>query len=142
MQTTGVGIDIVDIVRFVGWETRSKKQISEVFSAAEIAEAETFRSPGRVHEFFASRFAAKEAFYKALSASLVQLGITQQTFSFHFARQQVGVVKGTWDVPVLEVNWSAFEEKIGAALPRFSVQLSLSHEKVSAVAVVMLSVGE
>ena len=139
MHITGTGIDIVEITRFAGWESRDKKQLLEVFSQSEIAQAQIMRTPGRIYEFFASRFAAKEAFYKALSASLVGLGLTQKTFSFAFARKHVAVVKGVWDVPVLQVNWAAFNEKIGVELPTFEVQLSIAHEKSCAVAMVVLS---
>ncbi len=139
MQLTGTGIDIVEISRFAGWESRDKKQLLDVFSEDEITQAQNVRSPGRVHEFFAVRFAAKEAFYKALSCSLLKLGLTKTTFSFAFARKHVAVVKGTWDVPVLEVNWAAFREKVGADMPQFETQLSLAHEKSCAVAIVNLS---
>ena len=141
MQLTGTGIDIVEISRFEGWKSRDINQLLDVFSEAEIAQAQELRSPGRVHEFFAVRFAAKEAFYKALSASLVTLGLTGQTFSFQFARKHVAVVKGTWDVPVLEVNWQAFREKVGKAMPEFEAQLSLAHEKSCAVAIVVMGVS-
>ena len=113
----------------------------DVFCESELAQASDLRNPGRVHEFFASRFAAKEAFYKALSTSLVKLGLTSQTFSFAFARKHVEVVKGVWDVPVLKVNWDALAEKIGVELPKFEAQVSISHEKTTAVAMVVLSVS-
>ena len=139
MQITGIGVDIVEVGRFTGWETRDTKQLLDVFSSAEIAEAQIPRAPGRCHEFFASRFAAKEAFYKALSASLITLHKTQQSFSFAFARKHVEVVKGVWDVPVLAVDWQAFGEKIGEPMPSFATQLSISHERGCAVAMVVLS---
>ena len=139
MELTGTGIDIVETNRFSGRETRDKKQLLDVFSEGEIAGAQNLRVPGRVHEFFAVRFAAKEAFYKALSSSLVKLGLTGTTFSFAFARRHVEVVKGVWDVPVLKVNWGAFAEKV-EELPQFEVQLSLAHEKSCAVAIVVMGI--
>ena len=142
----GVGIDIVEVNRLKSWVVYSKQKQLRVLSESELEEcikrydlksSSVFSQ--QVLEFFASRFAAKEAFYKALSAALVTLGITHKTFSFEFARQHVQVIKGTWDLPVLDIDWNAFEKKIGTKLPDLHAHLSLSHEKGYAVSCVILS---
>ena len=87
----------------------------------------------------AARFAAKEAFFKALSAALVKLDYTNKEFTLLFLCRHVSVVKSTWDVPVLKIDWTAIEEKIEKKLPVFKVELSISHEKEYAVAFVVIA---
>jgi phosphopantetheine--protein transferase-like protein len=91
-------------------------------------------------ECLASRFAAKEAFFKALSSALVNLKLTQTTFSFLFTCQNIEVLQDEWQVPKLKVTWEVFEEKIGASLPKLQAHLSLSHEKNYSVAFVILDI--
>jgi phosphopantetheine--protein transferase-like protein len=87
----------------------------------------------------ASRFAAKEAFYKALSSALVKLKKTNKKFSFISSSKHIEVVKKTWDVPTLEINWIFFENVVEEKLPPFEISLSLSDEKIFAAAYVILS---
>ena len=87
----------------------------------------------------ASRFAAKEAFFKALSAMLVKLKFTEKEFSFLWACKYIEVERGAWDVPTLKISWNVFEEKIGKKFPRIAVDFSLSHERSAAIAFVVLS---
>ncbi len=129
----GIGIDITEVSRFNEWKSYEKDQLEKVFSARELEECSPLTS-----EFLASRFAAKEAFYKAISNLLIRLKLTDRTFSFQFARTHIEVIKGTWDIPQLQVDWAAFEKKIGASLPPLEVHLSLSHEKLYATAIVVL----
>ncbi len=139
----GIGIDISQIDRFKSFDKFSKERLLEVFSKDEIEELarkKTDNSSDFIYQFYASRFAAKEAFYKALSNALVSLKVTDSTFSFKFARQHVQVIRTSWDIPALEVQWDKFEEKIGKKLPDLKTHLSLSHEKIHSVAVVIVEV--
>ncbi len=159
----GIGTDIVQVDRFKNWATFPKEKLLRVFSEKELeyCGVRTLRQaqgerehlinqavrgePVEPYERFnleslASRFAAKEAFFKALSASLVNLKLTQTTFSFLFTCQNIEVVQDEWQVPVLKINWKSFEEKIGAKLPKFQTHLSISHEKNYSVAFVILSI--
>lgn len=131
----GIGIDIVEVARFAEWKSYSIDRLSNVFSEKEIAVA----PKQKTGEYYASRFAAKEAFFKALSNALIALEKTHQSLSFQFARQHIEVVKGTWEVPQLAVNWQAFEEKIGQELPPIQTHLSFAHEKIHAIAMVILT---
>ncbi len=138
----GIGVDIAEIDRFERFKQYSKVRLLEVFTEQELVECNQQYPQGslaNINEFYASRFAAKEAFYKALSNALVKLKITSSTFSFAFARVYVEVVRTTWDLPALKVNWGEFEKKIGKNLPKIEAHLSLSHEKNQAIAVVLLN---
>lgn len=134
----GVGIDIVEVKRFASFDYTSARMASKIFSVAELEE---YKTVARGDEFLASRFAAKEAFYKALSSSIENFDL-----SFAFIRKHVEVVK-RGEVPILRVNWDAIKEKI--EVPKFKehlvktslykTSLSISHEKSYAVAIVILS---
>jgi phosphopantetheine--protein transferase-like protein len=164
-QILGIGTDIVQVERFKKWESFSKEKLLKIFSEKELEYCSiSVRMVRQAHherlnlekvpvrpelvegyerfnlEGLASRFAAKEAFFKALSASLVNLKKTQTTFSFLFACQNVETVQDEWQVPKLNVDWKAFGEKIEVKLPKFQAHLSISHEKNYSVAFVILSI--
>ena len=120
----GIGCDIVSVKRVKSWD--------KVFSPEEIDFCGD-HMPG-----LAARFAAKEAFFKALSSALIKLNLTKNEFSFLFLCKYVQVKSGFWEVPFLDVNWSAIEEKINAKLPVLNVELSMSHEKEFAMATVVI----
>jgi phosphopantetheine--protein transferase-like protein len=138
---TGIGTDIVEVARFLPWVTASDKQLRTIFSAQEITDCLTPNTQQQhIAERLAARFAAKEAFYKALSATLVTLTISPaQTFSFMFAAQHVSVVVGQLGAPTLTVDWPPLYEKIGQGLPPLTINLSLAHEKNMALAFVVVS---
>lgn len=60
----GIGIDSVDIKRFVHWPNLSHAQLLRIFSPQEIEYC--LRNKYKSAERFAARFAAREAFFKAL----------------------------------------------------------------------------
>ena len=138
---TGVGVDIVEIARFAGWEHYTFDRLCKVFSPDEIAAFEQQPAAAKL-SFLASRFAAKEAAYKALSNTFITLRRTKQPVSFEFARKHIEVVKGTWEVPGLKINWRAFEDALETALPirRLQTHLSLAHERTMAIAMVVIFV--
>lgn len=142
----GIGADIVEVARFQMWANFPQSRLCKIFSVQEIESCKNLGEPQQEQPYFAycpeklaSRFAAKEAFYKALSASLVKLNLTQNQFSLMFSCNYVQVIPTTWGIPKLEVNWSCFEEKIGAKLPEVQVDLSLAHERLHAIAFVLIS---
>lgn len=131
----GIGTDIVEVNRFESWKTFSKTQLSKVFTEQELIDC---TQEGILQaEKLAVRFAAKEASYKALSATLIKLGYTNISFSFMFACSLISVIKTTWGLPILDIKWSAFNEKIGQKLPPITTHLSLSDEKNHVVACVI-----
>lgn len=135
----GMGIDCVEVARFKAWNTYAIKRLEKIFTLHELHRYQTLPAGKDYAQFFASRFAAKEAFYKALSSLLASRNQTFEFFSFEYAAPQVGVVEGKLGVPVLEVHWKAFEEKIGVSLSHHTIHLSLSHEKIMAIACVIIS---
>jgi len=60
----GIGIDTVDIARFKAWHTKSPKALARIFCPEEIDYCLSCKAKSA--ERFAVRYAAKEAFYKAL----------------------------------------------------------------------------
>ena len=134
----GIGTDITEVARFQSWADGPESRLLKIFSLSELAQC---MGPHGAYlpEKLAARFAAKEAFYKALSATLTNLNLTSHTFSYMFTCQHISVMTTEWGVPVLEVDWAAFEEKIQAILPKLQVHLSLSHEATMAVGFVIIT---
>ncbi len=120
-----VGIDAVDIARFEGWSSFTEKKLSRLFSEAE--RAYILSVPAKTAARFATRFAAKEAFYKAVFPLL------KQPLPFlHVAPLSTALSLPTGQ-PVLEVDWQAL------SLPNiYRAQLSISHTQTTAFAVVII----
>jgi holo-[acyl-carrier protein] synthase len=135
----GIGTDIVQIDRLNMWAKASTEKLLKIYSLSELADCKNSEY-GYSAQKLATRFAAKEAFYKALSSALVFLKLTGKEFSFLFSSQHIHVYMDIWGVPVLHVNWNAFEKKIDTCLPDIRSHVSLSHESVTALAFVVLSV--
>lgn len=69
----GIGVDSVEINRFAQWNTFSRTQLLRIFSDEEINYC--LQNNNNSAERFAARFAAREAFFKALSTSFPTLHI-------------------------------------------------------------------
>ena len=139
----GIGSDIVQVDRFNSWTDFSHERLLKVFSESELKDclfSSSLDTKKYIPQKLASRFAAKEAFFKALSATLVSLGYTQHTFPLLFACKHISLVKTTWGVPTLKINWQAFEEKIQQNLPKISVNVSIADEHNHVVAFVTLQI--
>lgn len=120
----GVGIDTVSIARFERLVAqRGDRFLERVFSPEEISE-------GKRHErnapFFASRFAAREAFVKALGTG----------FAPGAGLRDIAVVKGERGRPELSISG-----RLGSMLTERGVtrcHLSITHDGDSAQAIVIL----
>ena len=120
-----VGFDMTTIARYENFKMYSVHTLSRIFSESELGYclADKQKSAQR----FAVRFAAKEAFYKALVSS----GRLQKTPSFfHVCRAFSLVVQSGLHAIV---DWKSL------VVDPVSVSLSVSHEKGLAGAVVLLS---
>ncbi len=139
---TGIGTDIVEVARFIPWVNAPQTRLRSIFSEQEINDCFTLHESQtqQVAERLAARFTAKEAFYKALTATLVTLNrLPAQPFSFIFAAQHVTITTGQLGAPIIVVDWQPFNEKIGTPLPPLTINLSLTHEKKNALAFVVIS---
>ncbi len=123
-----IGIDAVEIARFAQWHTKSLTSLQRVFSKAEIAYA--LENSAKSAERFAVRFAAKEAFLKA-----VQQLFPVHTFSLLKILKYCSIEKTSTDQPYLIIDW---HQLIGQDIPTISHSVSLTHTHTTAFAVVML----
>jgi holo-[acyl-carrier protein] synthase len=121
----GIGCDITRIVRFEKW-VKNPDIIERYFNEKE-------RTPGssmsehRMCEWYAVRFAAKEAFSKALGTGLQGFALTD-----------IYIVKTESGRPELKVTGKALSLLKSMCGPAASVFVSLSHEKEYAVATVVI----
>ena len=120
----GIGIDVVSIPRIrAAAERFGDSFINRVFSKGEIDWCSQKQDP---FPCYSARFAAKEAFVKALGTG----------FSRGITLRQIQVDRLDTDAPFLRLSKKARErlDRLGPT----SVHLSLSHEKDTAVAVVVI----
>lgn len=121
-----VGIDSVITSRFESWKTLPDKNLSRIFSSEEIAYA-------RLNKLFFSqrlavRFAAKEAFLKALQQMYPKKKLHLLTIA-----KAIEIKKSYQGMPFLKINWEKIIEK-----EAFQTTLSLTHETCHATAVVII----
>jgi holo-[acyl-carrier protein] synthase len=115
----GIGIDAVTVSRFEKWAA-DPKLLERFFRPEELALCRE-RGKGMIASL-AARFAAKEAFGKALGTGLAG-----------FALKDIMVKGRPGERPVLELSGGALEAARDA-----KAHLSLTHEKDMAIALVML----
>ena len=133
----GIGTDIVAVDRFERWAEYPVHQLKKIFTSQELDDCRF--DDGKLNiQKLAVRWAAKEAFYKALSATLISLKLNKHPFSFLSICPYVAVAAGEWGVPTLQVDWPIIERCAGVSLPALACYLSLSHEKTMAIAFVVI----
>ncbi len=120
-----IGIDAVDIERFSQWSSYNKTKLKRIFSEAEIAYC--LSNPSKAAERFAVRFAAKEAFYKAIASS------SEKPIPFLLVCKQCELIKNAIGMPIMKANWPALLIK-----ESYSVQLSLTHTRLTAIAAIII----
>ncbi|HYQ88541.1 MAG TPA: holo-ACP synthase [Candidatus Binatia bacterium] len=114
-----VGVDIVEVGRIAGAIERwGARFLERIFTPTEIAYC---RARARAAESFAVRFAAKEAFAKALKVGRVSIW------------REVEVVRGEGPRPGVQLHGTA-RKLVGSR----RVDISLSHAASHAVAVVLV----
>jgi len=120
----GVGMDLVQIGRVHALlERKGERALSRLFTPAEVARCRGGRSP---RESFAARFAAKEAFFKALGTGWGRGG----------AWTEVEVVSAPSGAPSIRLHGAAAESARAAGVRR--VHVSLTHTDDLAGAYVVL----
>jgi holo-[acyl-carrier protein] synthase len=116
----GTGIDVLEISRFAEAITRhGERFLNRIFTHAELENCQ-----GRI-ERLAVRFAAKEAVLKAVGTGFS--GVTWHDME---------VLTSSGGAPVLHLSGHALRVAEGLGVAR--THISLSHSKVTAVAVVIL----
>lgn len=116
----GIGTDITAVKRFEKW-VKDSQMIDRFFNQAEKCTG----TEAAKCQHYAVRFAAKEAFSKALGTGLT------------FDLKDVYITKNEEGKPFLQIQGSArkiLDERCG----KCSVHVSLSHEKEYAIAYVMI----
>jgi holo-[acyl-carrier protein] synthase len=125
MMIVGLGLDLVD-VRKLASSLKRESFRGKVFTPAEIAACSRLKNPA---ECYAGKFAAKEAFLKAIGSGLRQ--------GIWFSQIQVlGKASGE---PSIKVTGEA--QRILQSLGSISVHVSISHTSGFAAAVVVLEKG-
>lgn len=120
----GIGVDTVDIERFVHWHSYSRKTLSKIFSPEEIKYC--LNNQKKTAERFAARFAAKEAFYKALPT------IHQKPF---IALARFIVITKRKDLhPAISFDWKKIDYPDNP-----TVHISLTHSRQQATAFILIS---
>lgn len=123
----GIGTDIAQVSRFKKW-VQNPSLLERFFNENEISHAPSGISEDlqKTCEYFASRFACKEAFAKALGTGF-------STFSL----KEVFVTSNSEGKPFMNVTGNAenlVKERFGSC----NIHVSLSHEKEYAVAFVVI----
>lgn len=121
----GIGSDIVETGRLEKWIKSSMTE--RFFNLKERAFLKENSSMQRKCEFFASRFAAKEAFSKALGTGLCG-----------FDLKDVYTVIDEKGKPALKLEGRALEKVKEYCSGSYALHLSLSHEKEYALAFVII----
>ena len=128
---TFVGVDTVKNSRFVHWNRYSDRQLLRVFHPSEVVFfREVFnQNAEKALLFIASRYAVKEAFFKAYSSLAINKKV--EITSFLAIARQLFVEKIDKKVPILNISLLIFRH-IAA------VSVSLSHEECCSTAVVAI----
>jgi len=119
----GVGVDIIEVDRVQDKLTRTPSLKEKLYTRVEISYCESKKF---LYQHYAARFAAKEAFMKALGTGWSQ-GVKFSEIEIH--NLETGQ-------PVIEVSGQAQKICQAQGITRFYV--SLSHLQTKAVAVVVL----
>lgn len=122
----GIGTDICEIHRFEKW-VRQPQMFLRFFNEGEMLVLSAGMSAGTICRHYAARFAAKEAFSKALGTGLAGISLKD----FYVAKDDRGKPFFVFG----EKTEKILEERAGK---NSKVHLSLSHEKDYALAFVVI----
>lgn len=128
-----IGIDLVEIERFAHWHTLPTGSLTRIFSDEEIAYCTGTNNSACRAARFAVRYAAREAFFKAIALTDFSLRLP-----FLSVCKLVRVERTVAGVPFLTIDWEhiiADSNSTGQPM----VSLSLTHTRNSAAAVCLIS---
>lgn len=125
----GIGVDLVKNSRFFSWINDSKK-IERFFNEEErLSDSENI-SDDRKCEYYATRYAAKEAFSKALGTGLRDMKL-----------QDIWVSKDDQGCPFLNVSGNVKEILEKRCGKQYKLYISITHEKEYSLAYVIIERG-
>ena len=125
MNIYGNGIDIIDIARMRSLITKNKKFKERIFTKKEIKSCEKIKNK---FACYAKKFAAKEAFTKALGTGV----------SNGLSLNEIEINNNHKGKPFLELKKKSYRIVKMTIKKKFKVYLSLSDEKNYAVASVII----
>lgn len=125
----GIGIDTVTIKRFNHWSQFSYSRLQRIFAAEEIDYC--MSNVSKTSERFAARFAAKEAFYKALSP------IRLQNIPFFTLSTKIIVRRDKCGIHLI-VDWQFFVSNRYMKHDNFKTHISITHTDTNATAVIVI----
>ncbi len=131
----GIGIDLVKIARFEHWHTFSDARLRKVFSQSEIDSYRSIKNSVQAQLFIGSRFALKEAFFKALSQSFAQCNIT--TPPFLLVCRAVSTARASWGGVEIYVAWNLLNVEISYS-KNLVIMACVTHEHEFSIAKVLL----
>lgn len=126
----GIGVDSVHVERFAHWHEYTQMQLLRVLHAIEIDYCKSTTALQSAQRF-AVRFAAKEAFLKAVQSANPKVHYTLLAIC-----KAVYVDKTTTGAPYMVVDWHTLGLDDNANELR--VHLSLTHTQTNAVAFVVI----
>jgi len=126
---SGIGVDTVDVCRFNQWCEYSYTRLSRIFSTQEIDYC--LSSHALSAQRFAVRFAAREAFFKALSSAY-----PDHTVPFLTVCRKSRIIKENGR-PIFIFDWSCIHQLLyDKIFP--TVHVSLTHTQTSATVFVII----
>ena len=128
MNIFGIGSDLVNIKRIQGILKRNRNFKSRVFSKKEIVIGSKKNNQSN---YFAKRFAAKEAFSKALGTGI------SKGLSF----KDIEILNNKKGKPILNINGKSKKIVKKFIKKRFKTFVSLLDEKSHAIASVIISIN-
>jgi len=124
----GIGIDSVDVTRFENFAQWPHEKLAQIFSTKEIDYCLTV--PIKSAERFAARFAAKEAFFKALCGTHPNAQFILRPMLPHIEVTQLGTNGSVG----LIIHW----HELDMQQEKITVHLSLTHTTHTATAIVTI----
>lgn len=129
LRMFGIGVDIVRIDRFEKWLDFSEKKLMKVFHLQEIRELRKLSNNKNTSiQFLASRFASKEAAFKAFCCAGIKLGFLEMC-------KKIFIYNDDFGVPRVNIDEAFLKKYFGLA---FKIDLSVSHEKEFSVSFVSI----
>ena len=119
----GAGIDLIEISR-INKSIKNKNFIDRIFSKSEIQKARSLKIKS---SYFAKRFAAKEAFSKAIGTGI------SEGISF----KEISIVNNIKGKPIIKLSGKT-KNIVLKKIKKAKVHLSLSDEKKYAIAMVII----